>query len=131
MLLGCHPQARADSGASDVTVLEISKAVYQPAQGAARLAKEEAMCSAWSLDKAQAASFFGLSRELREGELHDFDWLPCTIKGRVRAQGRIWEFEINAAGTSIWRNGEQARMLGCAQAACEPFVLLMPDVGGR
>lgn len=89
------------------------------------------MCSAWSLDKAQAASFFGLSRELREGELHDFDWLPCAIKGRLRAQGRVWDFEINAAGTSTWRNGDQARMLGCAQAACEAFVLLMPDVGGQ
>lgn len=131
MLLGCHPQARADSGAPDVTVLEISKAVYQPAQGAARLAKEEAMCSAWSLDKAQAEAFFGLSRELREGELHDFDWLPCAIKGRLRAQGRVWEFEINAAGTSTWRDGDQARMLGCAQAACAPFVVLMPDVGGQ
>ncbi|WP_369979877.1 hypothetical protein [Xanthomonas bundabergensis] len=89
------------------------------------------MCSAWSLDRTQAQSFFGLSRELREGELHDFDWLPCSIKGRVQAQGRVWEFEINAAGTSTWRNGDQARMLGCSQAACEPFVLLMPDGGGQ
>jgi hypothetical protein len=127
MLLACHPQARPDSGASDLTVLEISKAIYAPAPGSARSAKEEAMCSAWSLDRTQAESFFGLSKELREGELHDYDWLPCSIKGRVQAKGRVWEFEINAAGTSIWRNGDQARMLGCSQAACEPLVVLMPE----
>ncbi|MDR6675257.1 hypothetical protein [Xanthomonas sp. 1678] len=114
-----------------MSVLEIAKAVYQPAPGAARLAGEQAMCSAWSLDRKQAESFFGLSKELGEGELHDFDWLPCSIKGRVQAQGRVWEFEINAAGTSTWRNGDQARMLGCSQAACEPFVVLMPDASGQ
>jgi hypothetical protein len=85
------------------------------------------MCSAWSLDAAQASSLFRLSKPLREGELHDYGWLPCSIKGRVQAEGRTWDFEINAAGTSTWRNGGDARLLGCSQAACEPLVILMPE----
>jgi hypothetical protein len=129
MLLACHPQARPDSAASEVTVLEVSKPAYRPAKGAPTLADEATMCSAWSLDADQAAAFFRLSKPLGEGELHDYGWLPCTIEGRVQARGRIWSFEINAAGTSIWRDGDEALLLGCAQAACEPFVILMPETG--
>lgn len=131
MLLACHPQARPDNAAPDISVLEVSGSVYAPAQGARAQAAEEAMCKAWSLDADQATAFFRLSKPLGEGELHDFAWLPCTIEGRVQASGRVWNFEINAAGTSIWRDGDEALLLGCAQAACEPFVVLMPDAGGQ
>jgi hypothetical protein len=85
------------------------------------------MCDAWTLDKRQAETFFGLSKVLGEGELHDYDWLPCSISGRLQAKGKIWDFEINAAGTSTWRNGGDAILMGCSQAACEPLVILMPD----
>lgn len=131
MLPGCHLQARPASAASDVTVLEIAKPVYLPAQGNRASTDEQAMCSAWSLDAGEAASFFRLSEPLGEGELHDFDWLPCSIKGRVQAEGVVWDFEINAAGTSTWRSGDEARLLGCPQAACEPFVILMPGSTGQ
>lgn len=130
MLPGCHPQARPASAAPDITVLEISKPVYLPAQGSRALAGEQAMCSAWSLDAGEAASFLRLSKPLGEGELHDFDWLPCSIKGRVQAEGVVWDFEINAAGTSTWSSGDEVRLLGCSQAACEPFVILMPGSTG-
>lgn len=105
----------------------MSAPVYEPAAGARHAANEEAMCKAWTLDKAQAESFFRLSKPLREGERHDYDWLPCSIKGRLRANGRDWDFEINAAGTSTWIDGEQALSFGCSQAQCEPLVILMPD----
>src|SRR5690606_17215425 len=130
MLQGCQQQVRPASAASDFSVLEIAKPVYSPAPGARASADEQAMCSAWSLDAGQAESFFRLSNPLGEGELHDYDWLPCSISGRVRAQGTVWDFEINAAGTSTWRNGDEARQLGCSQAACEPFVILMPGESG-
>lgn len=130
MLPGCQQQVRPASAASDLSVLEIAEAVYAPAQGTRASAGEEAMCSAWSLDAGQAESFFRLSNPLSEGELHDYDWLPCSISGRVRAQDALWDFEINAAGTSTWRNGDEVRQLGCSQAACEPFVILMPGESG-
>ncbi|WP_305806528.1 hypothetical protein [Stenotrophomonas sp. YIM B06876] len=79
------------------------------------------------MDKRQAASLLNLSRELQEGELHQFDWLPCSIKGRTQIQGTVWDFEINAAGTSILRSGERAQLMGCSQSACEPLVILMPE----
>ncbi|UHQ22873.1 hypothetical protein LVB77_19850 [Lysobacter sp. 5GHs7-4] len=101
--------------------------MYQPAAGARHTASEATMCKAWVLDQAQAESFFRLSKPLREGERHDFDWLPCSIKGRLRESGREWAFEINAAGTSAWIDGEETRSFGCSQAQCEPLVILMPD----
>lgn len=79
------------------------------------------------LDKRQAEQLFALSHELAEGELHDFDWLPCSITGRVETDGRTWDFKINAAGTSLWHSGNQSRMLGCKHAACEPLVIMTPQ----
>lgn len=109
-------------------MLEIAPARYIPREGAQRSVTEESACSAWSLDRRQAESFLAMSEPLSEGRLHDFHWLPCSIAGRVRAEGREWTFEINGAGTSVWRSGDDSRLLGCASSACEPFVILMPGV---
>ncbi|MBJ6979431.1 MULTISPECIES: hypothetical protein [unclassified Luteimonas] len=128
-LLGaCQSQVRSGSAPpSAVTVLEIAQAHYQPAGGAGGSDAEAAACRAWSLDAQQAEAFFGISEQLPEGGLHDFSWLPCSIKGRLQAEGREWAFEINAAGTSTWRSREEVRLLGCSRSTCEPFVILMPE----
>jgi hypothetical protein len=78
------------------------------------------------LSKAQAESFFKLSKTLPDGAGHEYDVLPCTIKGRLRAEGREWEFEINAGARSTWRDKDDIRKFGCADKACEPLVLSMP-----
>jgi hypothetical protein len=101
--------------------------VYTPAETSQATPAEAAVCKAWTLDAGAATEFFQLSKPLREGELHNYDWLPCSIKGRVQAEGKLWDFEINAAGTSTWRSTNETRLLGCAKAACEPFVMLMPQ----
>lgn len=106
-------------------VIEVSTSIYHPAPGTPHMASEEATCRKWSLDKQQVASLFQLSTKLREGQLHDYDWLPCSIKGQAQAEGKLWEFEINAAATSIWRSSDETRLMGCAQAACAPLVILM------
>lgn len=108
-------------------VLEVAAARYHPTPSTTANAAEGAECKAWALDARQAAAFFRLSRPLGEGELHDFAWLPCSIDGRLRMEGREWAFEINAAGTSIWRSGDEARLLGCDRAECEAYVILMPE----
>ncbi|MFT4183128.1 MAG: hypothetical protein QM636_14550, partial [Rhizobium sp.] len=119
--------ALADSADSGITVLDVSPSRYSPAPGTSGVAGEAEACKAWSLDKEQVASVFRLSAELREGEPHDYYWLPCSIKGHARFQEATWEFEINAAGTSTWRNGDTTRLIGCAQLACQSLVILMPD----
>ena len=134
-LAACQPHNRSGDGQQGrqtphgygPVVLDISPARYRPANGARVSETEIAACRAWSLDARQAETFFALSGELQEGALHDYSWLPCSISGRLRSDGREWEFEINAAGTSTWRSGNEARLLGCNTAACEPFVVLMPD----
>jgi hypothetical protein len=121
-------EAQADSAdVSGIVVLDVLPPLYQPARGGPGTTAEADACRAWSLDKLQAAAALRLSTELREGELNDFYWLPCWIKGRAQIQGKVWEFEINAAGTSIWRSGGETRLMGCSQAACEPLVILMPE----
>lgn len=135
MLAACQPQARSDSlltgtagsPAMDITVLQVGAAAYQPSPGSTPSASDAAACQAWSLDAQETGSFLALSTVLPEGALHDFSWLPCTISGRMQAEGREWAFEINAAGTSIWRAGDETRLMGCRQRACEPFVILMPE----
>lgn len=135
MLVACQPQARNDSASprapdslTDVNVLEISPARYQPTDASRASQAEADACGAWSLDHQQAEAFFGLSEQLPEGRLHDFHWLPCSINGRLQAEGREWAFEINGAGTSTWRSGDDVRLLGCARSACEPLVILMPEI---
>lgn len=131
MLAACQPSPRSDSvgapavSARGIAVLDVASPDYHPKATASD--DEAAMCAQWSLDESQAEAFFALSEPLAEGELHDFGWLPCSISGRLQAEGREWTFEINAAGTSTWRNADETRLLGCARAACEPFVILMPE----
>ncbi len=125
--MACHPQGRHADAPGTVRVLEISKAEYAPRQGERAIPAEEAACKAWVLDKQQAETFFRLSKPLKEGELHDYDWLPCSIKGQLTADGKPWSFEINAAGTSTWRSKDQAKLLGCAQPACAPLILMMRE----
>ena len=134
MLGACQSQvhsasssASAPSSRTGVTVLEIAPSHYQPADSARTSQAEAEACRAWSLDEQQAEAFFGLSEQLPEGRLHDFYWLPCSIKGRLQAEGREWSFEINGAGTSTWRSNDDVRLLGCSLSACEPFVILMPE----
>lgn len=86
-----------------------------------------ASCRAWVLDRDQVARFFAASQEYPDGFGDAFYSLPCTISGELRAQGRLWTYEINAAATATWTSGETVRRFGCAKATCEPLVLLMPD----
>lgn len=131
MLLACHPQDRRADGPGALRVLDVAAAQYSPRQGERAIPAEEATCKAWRLDKDQAETFFRLSKPLQEGELHDYDWLPCSIKGHLIADGGPWEFEINAAGTSTWRGKDQARLLGCGQPACAPLVIMTKGDDGN
>lgn len=117
----------SNSSADAIEVLEVAAARYHPTPSTTANAAEAAECRAWALDARQAAAFLRLSRPLAEGELHEFAWLPCSVGGRLRTEGREWAFEINAAGTSIWRSGDEARLLGCDRAECAAYVILMPE----
>ena len=86
-----------------------------------------ASCGAWVLDRSQVERFFAASHEYADGFGDAFYSLPCTISGELRAKGKKWTYEINAAATATWTDGETVRRFGCVDAACEPLVLLMPD----
>jgi hypothetical protein len=78
------------------------------------------------MSKEQAETFFKLSTLLPAGAGHEFDVLPCSISGRLRSDGREWDFEINAGASAVWRDKEDVRKFGCSQKACEPLVLSVP-----
>lgn len=110
------------------TVLRIDAARFDDPQEREPALREA--CAAWRLDARQVAAFFAASREYPDGLGDGFYWLPCTIQGRLRAQGREWDFKINAAATATWTDGDTVRRWGCTAKACEPLVLLMPDGNG-
>lgn len=134
LLAGCQSSGRSDNGGHHVPndrhrveILDIGPATYAPREGMPVSATEAAACAAWTLDTEQSGTLLSLSRTLPEDALHEFSWLPCTISGRARWNGREWQVVINAAGTSIWRNDGNIHLRGCSDLRCEPFVLLMPE----
>ncbi|QWP77651.1 hypothetical protein J5226_04360 [Lysobacter sp. K5869] len=123
--------ACASSPANDpaaVTVLRVDAARFDDPNNREPALREA--CAAWRLNERQVAAFFASGREYPDGTHDAFYWLPCSIKGRLRAQGREWDFEINAAATATWTDGDTVRRWGCMAKACEPLVLLMPDQQG-
>lgn len=117
-----------EAAAAGVVVVESDGApIYAPPLGKAADPALAASCRAWTLNRDQVARFFAASREYRDGLGDAFYSLPCTITGELRAEGRIWTYEINAAATATWIGGGTVRRFGCAAAACEPLVLMMPD----
>lgn len=124
---GCAHAPQGATPGSAIEVLQVDAAVLDDSAG--RDAALRAACRGWRLSKRQVAAFFAAAHALREGERHDFYWLPCTIGGRLRADGREWTFSIDAAATALWRDGGTVREWGCDAPACEPLVLLMPDQG--
>lgn len=118
------PAPRAE--ASGVSVLEISPSRYDPAGARGDGPALAADCRRWSLTPQQAETFFALSRPIPDGAGQEFDALPCTINGRLRAEGREWTFRINAAATAVWIEDKAVRRWGCADPACAPLVLTMP-----
>jgi len=135
LLVACsHPQARPantgnynEAAAADVVVESVGAPVYTPLPGKTDDRAMAASCRAWVLDRDQVARFFAASQEYPDGFGDAFYSLPCTISGELRAHGKLWTYEINAAATATWTSGHTVRRFGCAEAACEPWVLLMPD----
>jgi hypothetical protein len=98
----------------------------EPAAGGVQLPRA---CSEWRLDADAAGRFFALATEYPQMPTQGFYQLPCSIEGVVQADGKRWDFSINAAGTAVWKSGDVTRYFGCSTAACAPLVLLMPDNG--
>lgn len=130
VLAGCQAVAPLPPQAS-LRVLSVAPAEL----GATAHGREEPglaeACRDWRLTPAQVERFFALSRRYHAGEglQRDFYFLPCRITGQLEAEGRRWDYIINAAATARWQHADEVREFGCADSACAPLVLLMPDDG--
>lgn len=111
-----------------ITVVRISRPSYNARgeQGSGAALRSE--CDRWKIDRKQAATFFRLSERISSETAHrDFYYLPCSVTGELEAEGKVWNFEINAAATATWVNGDEIRSFGCSNPACKPLVVMMPD----
>jgi len=108
-------------------VKRVSASKFKPEEASGEVAALAEACANWQLTKEQVQHFFQLSKAYKESPYSEFYQLPCSIEGVVEADGRTWEFTINAGATAVWWNGEEVRYFGCSAPACEPLVLLMPD----
>lgn len=106
--------------------IEAARLDENPVAGGVQLPKA---CGEWTLDAEAAGRFFALATEYPQMPAQGFYQLPCNIDGAVQADGKRWDFSINAAGTAVWKSGDVTRYFGCSMAACAPLVLLMPDNG--
>jgi hypothetical protein len=132
MLPACsnsRPHPRAEPRA--IEVLEIGASEYDPTGARGDGPTLAADCKRWSLTRQQVETFFRHSQPIADGAGNAFYALPCHIAGRLRAEGRTWDFRINAAATATWTSGEDIRWLGCTARECESLVLLMPDDGSE
>jgi hypothetical protein len=108
-------------------VKEVRPSKFQASEGGGKDEALVAECAKWKLTKQQAQRFFQISTSYKDSPYSEFYQLPCSIEGVVEAEGKTWEFTINAGATAVWRKGKDVRYFGCSAPACEPLVLMMPD----
>jgi hypothetical protein len=108
-------------------IKEVSTSKFQATEGGNTDEALVAECAKWRLTKEQAQRFFQISTSYKESPYSEYYQLPCSIKGVVEAEGKTWEFIINAGATAVWKSGNEVRYFGCSAPACEPLVLMMPD----
>lgn len=115
-------------GGAGVSVLELSAPAYDATNAKGDGAALRAQCKGWMLDAGQAETFFRLSKPISGEQKHaKFYDLPCNIDGRAQWENRTWNFRINAAATATLTSGDETRLLGCSDPACESLVLMMPE----
>lgn len=128
-LAACNPTPRPPRNDASPP-LEIKKIGSSKFQAVESGNKDEALaeaCANWRLTKEQVHQFFQISKAYKESPYSEFYQLPCSIDGVVEAEGKTWEFTINAGATAVWRKGEEIRYFGCSVPACASLVLMMPD----
>lgn len=80
-------------------------------------------CRDFRLTAAQALAFFRLARVIdRQVEVHEFNWAPCLMTGRLRWPGGTADWKVSAflVGEVRPATGEVV-LLGC-DGACEAAV---------
>src|SRR2546427_9419175 len=69
-------------------------------------------CEKVSLDAADVARYFATAKQVSAGSFHEESIiLPCSFSGRLLRSGKVYEWNINAAGAGYLRSedGEQDR----------------------
>lgn len=117
VLIGYSPDSRADG--AEVRITDIATANYNGAAGDAL----QDVCQAWHL----VERFFQLSEPYPSNPYSAFYQLPCSVSGKLQAEGKTWTFQINGGATATWRAEDETRYWGCSVEECEPLVLMSTD----
>ncbi|MDN5780466.1 MAG: hypothetical protein L0H23_00345 [Luteimonas sp.] len=102
--------------------------VEAPRHGGAEGSPLESACRNWRLSDRDVARFFELSETYAQSPYSAFYQVPCSISGKIEAEGKAWDFVIDGGGTATWSHGNETRYFGCSAKACEPLVLMPTDL---
>lgn len=120
----CSHASRTVDGAKGPRIVAVAGAEYSGPSGDAL----ETACRNWRLSDRDVARFFELSERYEESPYSAFYQVPCSISGRIEAEGEAWEFVIDGGGTAIWSHENETRYFGCSAQACESLVLMPTDL---
>jgi len=120
---GCSLALSTAGGAETPRIIEVAAAEYSGPSGDAL----ESACRNWHLTDRQVATFFELGEAYEQSPYSAFYQLPCSISGKLEADGKAWNFVIDGGGTATWSHGNETRYFGCSAKACEPLVLMLTD----
>lgn len=125
LLSSCDTSTRVANTTSEaaVRVTQVSPASYQGSSGDVL----ESACGKWRLSAQQVERFFQLSERSDESSYDAFYQIPCSISGKLDADGKSWNFVIGGGATATWTNENEIRHWGCAEKACGPLVLMPYD----
>lgn len=121
-LLACSPDRPTPEGAP-IVAASVDKVRYSGAPNDPL----QAACRRWTLTPLQVERFFAISQRYSDSPYGSFYQLPCSISGKILAEQRAWEFDINGGGTATWVSGNEVRYWGCSAKECEPLILLLTD----
>lgn len=127
----CKPTSETKERSTEVkshfAIKDVKPSKFKASEGSSKDEALVAECAKWKLTKEQVQRFFQISTSYEENPYSEFYQLPCSIEGVVEAEGKTWEFTINAGATAVLKSGKEVRYFGCSAPACEPLVLMMPD----
>lgn len=119
-IISHYPKAYA---LDNIEIMSVKSVEYRPERSYEGTGFDK-QCKAWHLTKQQIKRIFHLSEETTYIGLTEYADFPCEIEGKLKFEGKIVNYSINAGFFSvIWKNGQDDLFYACAKKECKKFFL--------
>lgn len=71
-------------------------------------------CADFALSDSQASDFFKRAIAIDAARLHEFDMLPCYVRGTARLHGNPATWQVRAGGTAEVDSGATHLLMACS-----------------